>query len=206
MHTGLHMQIQGRQTGSAIVHGAPWRAKLGSTAMHLGFRQPTSMNVYSPPQVKVAIVPNAGAERRGLGYVSILMDRSYLPYVVRSPSGSPWSWWMPSSRREKCTQIKPRIMRRGGDEHHRSTHAGRGRVVGGHGTAAADESPAPFVSPSHTPLTGSPITAAAKRFKITGSGRGHSASCWHAAFQREDDVRCQGGGRCICALRTVHMS
>ena len=57
MHTGLHMQIQGRQTGSAIVHGAPWRAKLGSTAMHLGFRQPTSMNVYSPPQVKAAIVP-----------------------------------------------------------------------------------------------------------------------------------------------------
>ena len=82
MHTGLHMQIQGRQTGSAIVHGAPWRAKLGSTAMHLGFRQPTSMNVYSPPQVKAAIVPNAGAERRGLGYVSILMDRSYLPYPI----------------------------------------------------------------------------------------------------------------------------
>ena len=205
------MQIQGRQTGSAIVHGAPWRAKLGSTAMHLGFRQPTSMNVYSPPQVKAAIVPKCRSRAERPRIRVHTHGPVILTVCCTSPSGSPWSWWMPSSRRERCTQIKPRIMRRGGDEHHRSTHAGRGRVVGRHGTAAADESPAPFVSPSHTPLTGSPITAAAKRFKITGSGRGHSASCWQAAFQREDDVRllmcaAREGGRCICALRTVHMS
>ena len=88
---------------------------------------------------------------------------------------------------------QPCIMRQG-DEHPLP-------LMGARNALSADDAPSSFItrgaSPSHTPLTGSPIItaaqAAAKRFKITGSGKVMARHAGKQHFNEKmtrDEIRC----------------